>query len=223
MTGQDPNVYANVNGYYPEQGQIGSRVSLHGDGKYRWSYEYSLFKNPTVFFLIFKIFFFIVLGIFAFMVILRITENGNFFREEFLGYLKVFGFVLLGMIALVGVSYLIYAAIMGGKYSVIFEMDDKGVNHIQTARQAKKARGIGEAAAVIGLASGNFGMAGAGIASQTTNMYSDFSKVKKVKRYPRRNLIKVNATLNHNQVYAAPEDYEFVYDFIVSRCDRIKK
>ncbi len=211
-----------MNDYIRERDSIGRRVALSEDGKYRWSYEYSLFKDPTVFLLILKIFFFIFLGIFAFLIILGATESSDFFREEFLGYLKIFGFILIGMIAVVGIGYLIYAAIMGGKYSVIFEMDDKGVNHIQTARQAERARGIGEAAAVIGLASGNFGMAGAGVASQRTSMYSDFSKVKKVKRYPRRNLIKVNATLNHNQVYAAPEDYEFVYNFIVSHCANAK-
>ena len=36
-----------------------TRVTLGNDGKYRWTYEMSLFKNPTIFLLIWKIFFFI--------------------------------------------------------------------------------------------------------------------------------------------------------------------
>ena len=30
------------------------------DGKYRWSYAMSLYKNPTIFLLVWKIFFFIL-------------------------------------------------------------------------------------------------------------------------------------------------------------------
>ena len=211
-----------MNNYIQEPKRISRNITFHEDGKYRWSYEYSLFKNPTIFILICKIFFFVILGIFVFMTVLFALENDNFFREGFLDILKIFGFILLGAVAVVGLSYLIYAAIMGGKYSVTFEMDDKGVLHKQEPRQAKKARGIGTAAAVTGLATGNFGMVGAGFASQRTDMYSDFSKVKKVKAYPSRNLIKVNATLNHNQVFAADEDFDFVYNFILSHCMNLK-
>ena len=211
-----------MNNYIQEPKRISQNITLHEDGKYRWSYEYSLFRNPTIFILLLKIFFFIILGIFAFMTILGAVENSDFFREGFTDILKIFGLIVLGMVVIVGISYLIYAAIMGGKYSVTFEMDEKGVLHRQAPRQAKKARGIGQAAALTGLATGNFGMVGAGVASQRTDMYSDFSKVKKVKSYPRRNLIKVNATLNHNQVYAAEEDFEFVYNFIISHCTDLK-
>ena len=49
-------------------------------------------------------------------------------------------------------------------------------------------------------------------------MYTDFSSVRKVKAYPRRGLIKVNQLLSHNQVYAEREDFDFVLDYIRSRC-----
>ena len=56
-----------------------------------------------------------------------------------------------------------------------------------------------------------------------TEMYSDFSKTRKVKSYPRRNLIKVNGLLSRNQVYAMSEDFEFVKDYIISHCENLKK
>ena len=198
-----------------------NRVRLFEDGKYRWVYEMSLFKNPTIFVLILKIFFFIILGIFAFMVILG-SGDSDFWWDGFLNYLKIFGLIFAGMIVLTGVSYLIYAAIMGGKYIVEFEMDDKGVLHRQTEKQAKKTRGIGVATAVIGAAAGRPGSVGAGLAATRTEMYSEFAKVRKVKAYPRRGLLKVNNLLNHNQVYAQPEDFEFVRGFIVSHCPNLK-
>ena len=73
-----------------------------------------------------------------------------------------------------------------------------------------------------GAASGRIGTVGAGMNAQRTEMYSDFSKVRKVKAYPRRDLIKVNERFGHNQVYAAKEDFVFVKDYIVSHCLNIK-
>ncbi|MBR6917929.1 MAG: hypothetical protein IKN38_07065 [Clostridia bacterium] len=199
------------------------RVTRCEDGKYRWVYEVSLFKNPTVFVLIWKIFFFIFLGIFAFVMIMEAVNGTSvFLPERLLSNLKIFGYILIGMTAVVGISYLIYAAIMGGKYIVEFEMDDNGIYHRQIEQQARKARKIGQTTMILGAASGNFGMMGAGIGATRTEMYSDFTKVRKVKPYPRRDLIKVNNALNHNQIYAKSEDFEFVKEFILSHCINLK-
>ena len=203
--------------------EISKKVTLFGDGKYRWVYEMSLFKNPTIFLLIWKIFFFILLGICAFVVIIDAVEWGGFKAERLLNTLMIFGIFLLGMTVLVGVSYLIYAAIMGGKYIVEFEMDERGINHKQILSQAKKAKNIGRAVTTIGLATGSYRTAVAGMNAQRTEMYSEFARTRKVKAYPRRNLIKVNSLLYHNQVYAQKEDFEFVKNYIVSHCPNIKK
>ena len=50
-----------------------------------------------------------------------------------------------------------------------------------------------------------------------TEMYSEFGKVRSVKACRRRNLIKVNGLLNHNQVYTEKEDFDFVLNYISSR------
>ena len=201
---------------------ISPNIVLCGDGKYRWIYEVSLFKNPTIFLLVWKIFFFIVLGIFVFMLIID-AANGDLDGERALDTLKFFGIFTGGMTALVAVSYLIYAAVMGGKYIVIFEMDDEGVNHKQLPKQAKKAEAIGMLTALIGLASHNVTTVGVGLNSTRTEMYSGFSTVRKIKAYPRRHLIKVNGLIEHNQVYAAPEDFEFVLGFIRAHVPDRKK
>lgn len=199
------------------------RVRQFSDGKYRWVYEMSLFKNPTLFILIWKIFFFIVLGIFAFMMIMNAIEWSDFFPDMFLNDLKICGYVVAGMTVLVGISYLIYAAIMGGKYIVEFEMDEEGINHKQIAAQARKAEKLGEAVELAGALTGNLNMTAAGMNAQRTEMYSEFSKVRKIKTSPRRGVMKLNAPFNHNQVYAVREDFEFVKDYILSRCVNVKK
>ena len=203
-----------------ENEMINTRVTLCNDGKYRWTYEMSLFKNPTIFLLIWKIFFFIFLGVFA---VVNISDFIKWGPEKALENLPVLGYLLLGMTAVVGLGYLIYAAIMGGKYIVEFEMDEKGITHKQTASQAKKTKKIGRVTMMAGAAAGRIGTVGAGMNAQRTEMYSDFSKVRKIKAYPRRDLIKVNERLGHNQVYAAKEDFEFVKNYIASRCVNIKQ
>ena len=199
--------------------KISDNITLCADGKYRWTYEVSLFKNPMYFFLIWKIFFFIILGIF---LIAFVADAINWGFDDAVGSLKIMVYFILGMTVLVGLGYLLYAAIMGGKYIVDFEMDEAGINHAQTAAQAKKAKKIATITTLAGAATGRLSTVGAGMAAQRTEMYSEFAKVRKVKAYPSRNLIKVNGLLDHNQVYAAPEDFDFVYQYIASRCVNVK-
>ena len=196
--------------------RVTPNISLCDDGKYRWIYELSLFRNPTVFLLVWKIFFFIFLGIFAVTMLVDLL-GGYMDLEQFLSTLRIMGIVFLVMTAIIAMSVLIYAAIMGGKYIVIFEMDDKGVNHKQVPTQAKKARKLGAATAMMGAKTGSFSTMGAGINATRTEMYSEFSRTRKVRAYPRRDLIKVNGLLSHNQVYAKHEDYDFVVNYILAR------
>ena len=203
--------------------RITENIVLCSDGKYRWIYEIKLLKNPTFFVLVWKIFFFILLGIFAFGMLLAVIE-GNMNTERFLNDLKIMGIAFLCMTALVGLGYLLYAAIMGGKYVVLFEMDEDGVNHKQISSQAKKAKTIAGLTALAGLVSGNITTMGVGMNAQRTEMFTEFSRVKKVRSYPRRHMMKVNERFGHNQVYAAPEDFSFVESYIMARVpDSAKK
>ena len=200
--------------------KISENITLCADGKYRWQYDVNLFKNPTVLILILKV---LLIPFAAIMVFVNVIDIINWGFDNFLSNFKIFGIVFLALIAVVLLSYLIYAAIMGGKYCVIFEMDEKGIKHRQIPSQAKKAGKIAGAAVVGGVATGNFSTIGAGIAASRTEMYSEFSKIKKIKVYPRRNLIKINETLEHNQVYAADVDFEFVKNYICEHCPGAKK
>lgn len=202
--------------------KVTPNIYLCSDGKYRWVYEMNLIKNPTVFVLVWKIFFFILLGIFAMILIVDAVEWGEIFSERFWDNLKWMGYFMIGMTVVVGLGYLVYAAIMGGKYIVVFEMDEKGINHIQHPKQVKKAEALAAITTFAGLATGNLSTAGAGM-NVRTEMSTDFSIVRRVKTYPRRHLIKLDGLLEHNQVYAEKEDYEFVKKYIFEHCTEAKK
>lgn len=208
-------------GLLPPPTPVGEEVGRKGTGQYQWIYEMSLLKNPDIFFLVWKIFFWILIGIFGFTMLVDVFQGWG--GEQLLGSLRMLGYFLIGMTVLVGISYLIYAAIMGWKYVVKFEMDEQGINHKQIDAQAAKGQKIGMITTAVGAMTGNFTTMGVGMNAQRTEMYSAFDKVRKVKLYPRRGLIKLNGILQRNQVYVTPGDYEFVRDYILARCVNAKK
>ena len=206
----------NTSGWVSPSGEI-----IQGpDGVYRWAYDFHMFTNPTILFTIFK-----VVGIgFGFMWIFEIglgVFGGDFELSEFLETAKVFLILFAGILILSAISYWLYALIaLGGKYCVLFEMDEKGVTHAQAPKQFKKAQVM---ALIAGLTSSNLSTLGnALIVGSRSSMSSDWSKVRSVQCFPRRGVIKVNELLNKNQVYASKEDFEFVRDYIISHCVNAK-
>lgn len=108
-------------------------------------------------------------------------------------------------------------------YCVLFEMDEKGVAHIQQENQAKKARWLSWVIVLLGVMSKNPTTAGAGLlAGSRTQMYTGFDKVKSIEAGRSRNVIKLHALLNHNQVYVRREDFDFVLEYIKTHCEGAK-
>lgn len=190
------------------------------DGVYRWAYDFNMLTNPTILFTVFKG---VSIG-FGFMWVFEIgfaVFGDDFELSEFLGTTKVFLILFVGFMILFVISYWLYALIaLGGKYCVLFEMDEKGITHTQAPRQFKKAQIM---ALINGLTATNLSALGnAMIVGSRSSMSSDWSKVRSVQCFPRRGVIKVNELLNKNQVYVSEEDFEFVRDYIVSHCVNAK-
>ena len=195
--------------------KISPNITLCTDGKYRWTYEVSLYRDPSIFLLVWKILFCIFLLIFS---IIFISDFISWGTQHLASNLKFLFWFLTGMTALTLVSYLLYAAIMGGKYRVLFEMDEKGVSHIQLPEQAKKARILSALTVLAGSLARRPATVGIGMNSTRTEMHSEFSRVRRIEPCPRSHVIRLKGLLAHNQVYAGPEDFAFVLDYITSRC-----
>ena len=209
------------NGRPPGKDYRGQKVQLCTDGKYRWLYEMNLVTNPTIFLTVFKIFFWIILigwlifGFFLYVI------HGDWKGLLGMGKAMLLVLAIFAVLTLLGV--LVMAAIYGGKYKVLFEMDEKGIKHIQLPAQAAEARKLGILAALFGLATKKPTVAGAGMLSASKNAStSEFDKVRRVVARRHLHLIKVNQLLERNQVYASDEDFDFVYHYIKSRCINAK-
>jgi len=192
-------------------------VTRGEDGVYRWIFKKNLYKDPSVLFTIWKIFGFIILGIWIFVLLISLGDY-RFLWEGFLRLSLVFALLGVGMMLFSSIGYLLYALIMGGYYCVEFEMDEAGVLHRQLSEQAKKAKALGVATAIAGAAAGRPGTAGAGVLSASrTESYTRFDSVRSVKLTPKHGIIRLNEPLNKNQVYANPEDFAFIVEFIRDR------
>lgn len=200
---------------------IDSKVRQYQDGKYRWVYQMPMLSNPLIFLSVFKIFLyifgisFVVFGFFIYVI------HGNW--AGLWDMAKAYLIALGGMAVLTALGVLLVAAMYKGKYIVMFEMDEHQIKHIQVSKQFRKAQKMGQLSAFAGMMSGHFTTAGAGLlmASKDTSV-SEFASVRRV--IPRRKLhvIKVNEFIEKNQIYVTDEDFDFVYDFIKSRCPKLK-
>ena len=187
------------------------------NGIYRWRHSVNLYRNPGILWLLYKVFG----GIFAGCMLFGLFLAD--FKVSLAGVMWAsIGFVV--MIAIVTLSYYVYALIQGGRYTWDFEMDEDGVNGVQVANEAKRNKVLGAAVAAMGAATGNLTQMGVGTMVAAGNgWYSKFATVSKVKPDRKHNTLNIHNGLFHNQVFVSDEDFEFVLDYITSRCPKLKK
>lgn len=203
--------------------KVTENIYLCPDGKYRWYYEFPMMKNPGILFTVWKVLGISVGIVWLFMLVISMGDILRYGASSFLRLTGAFLLILFVLMIIGGLAYLLVAALYGFTYIVLFEMDDHSVTHIQMPKQFGKAQALGWLAALAGLAGGNVTAMGAGaLAASRNSSTSVFADVKEVKGERSRHIIRVNQMLNRNQVYAEDADYDFVWNFIASRCTAAK-
>ena len=190
-----------------------------GTDSYRWMYEFSLWKNPAILITTYKV---LLLGLSApglLMFFLTLSEDG--IAPAFKIFLTIMGGGAVLMTVLLAMAYPLLGLIYGGKYYVLFKMDNNGINHIQLDKQFKKAQALGFLTTLLGAASGSLAAGGAGISAATRkSLYTGFEGVKSVKIHSRRDTIYLNETLTRNQIYVDNENFQFVKEYILNHCPK---
>ena len=180
-----------------------------------------MLKNPIILLTVLKIFLLVLVGIWVIFGIFRIGTDG--FAGAFAAQTKDLLIPAAILFGLSIVGYIILACIYGWKYCVLFEMDEKGIRHIQMEKQYKKAQALGWLTAMAGAAAGKPGVTGTGLLAATKNeQFSEFSKVKRLRVFKAFHTIKLDGLLNHNQIYTEPKDFDFVLEYISKRIPKNK-
>ena len=159
-----------------------------------------MLKNPTILLTALTLFLLCGLVPVGIVVLSSLSREGI---DALVSGLQVYGILVLIALPLTLISYGILAMNYGWTYIVLFEMDETGITHLRQPRQFPKTQGFA-------IATHNSG---------TTR----FSQVRRMKRLPRWDTIKLHGRLHRNQVYVLPEDYDFVWNHIAAHCPQAKK
>lgn len=201
---------------------VNEHVRLYPDGKYRWVYEVNMLTNYSILFDVWKVLG-ISMGILVLLFVVIAVFDGDWDVDMLIGMASTLGVVALVMLVLGLIGYFVYAAISGWKYAVLFIMDEKEVVHQQMPNTVKKGQLIGALTILAGLASGRPGAVGTGVLAQSRlSMTSTLAHVERLISCRKMNLIKVNERFEKNRVYVNTEDFDFVYNFLLTHCTHLK-
>jgi hypothetical protein len=203
----------------PKQ-QVSPGVVMGEDGVMRWVYEMNMWKNPTLVITIWKI---LLLAALAPAILVFFLNLGDGIGSALLAFVKIMVIVAGIVTVLMLLAYPLVALMNGGKYCVMFELDDKSVKHMQMQKQFKKSQILAMIVSLAGMMSGNAQTAGAGLlAGSKQSTLSSFEKVKSITVNEKRHVIYVNENLTKNQVYVDTADFAFISNAIINRCNKAK-
>lgn len=204
---------------YETEMETGEEIIQDSAGGYHWMYAFSFWKNPTILITTYKLLLLAALVPGLLMFFLTLAEEG--LAPAFKIFIIIMGGGAVLIAALLAIAYPFIALIYGGKYYVLFKMDNNGINHIQLDKQFKKAQAIGFLTTLLGAASGSVAAGGAGIlAASRKSLYTSFNKVKSITVNNRRNTIYINETLTRNQIYVSDENFQFIKEYILNHCPK---
>jgi len=193
-------------------------ITLGADGAMRWVYELNMWRNPTVLITVWKVLMLSALLPALLVGFLRLVD-GDGAGAAVGSFLQIGALVAVIVTALMLLAYPLVALINGGRYCVIFEMDQTGIRHIHLRRQFRRNQALAMLTVLAGALSGSAQTAGAGLLAATRrSLYTAFSDVRAVESVPHRQVIHLATRLSRNQVYAAPADFDFVLRHIAAHC-----
>jgi hypothetical protein len=190
------------------------------DGIRRWVAELNLWSNATILITTFKVL--ALAGLFPalLMLVLGLAEGDG--AGAVLVFFKVYGMVMAVLLVLLAFGYVLLALMYGGKYCVVFEMDDQEVRHTQLQKQVKRAQALGMLTMLAGAASGNPTAMGAGLlAASRQTAISRFKKIRSITVHQRRQVIYITTSDQiRNQIYPGQEDFQSIVDHIVNHAPK---
>ena len=192
-----------------EEPPCGMAVDSHGNLK--WYGMYNFYTNPEGLIVTVKVV--------CMAMVLVVAFLGIFIPAlEMLLLLGLVGCMIL-YIALI--SYYILAVLQGGKAFYLYTMGEQGIVGVPTKRTKDTLQAIAMTTLIVGILARNCQTAGAGtLALGSQQVYIDFSRVRKIKVKPGRNLICIKYKLKLQHIYVTSEQLEFVANYIRSHCGK---
>ena len=183
------------------------------NGAYRWEYRVSSFCNPTV---PVNLTWTVVIIAGLFLIINFVRWAADDFYGDFLNSLAFVGVISVGVWLLFILPWFFVTLGVKGTRSIVdYAMETDKISYVTNSVKSGK-RGIDPSEAE----------RDTGRDYETPKTYGylaiDYTKVRKIKAVRRKNLIRVNLWMQKGTVYVPPAHYDFVYNYITSRCPNAK-
>ena len=193
------------------------------NGAYHWKYYLDMRKNPAPLFAVLKIICFSCLGVALFAGILSATAGANGIVYSIRLFLLL-GFGLGAFMSLIAWAvWRIGSAARGYKYVWEYSMSREKIIVLQTPEEQERSRAAAGVMFLLFLLDSDTSMAAAGSAMlASSRVDSNYADVRHIIADRRHDLIKVNNALMHNAVYAYPQQYDFVWNYITAHCPGAK-
>ena len=185
------------------------------DGVYHWICELPMMNSFFLLFEVWRVLFLSAGIIIVIMAVINLCSGQGL--DGVIGAIGIGLLVLAILMVLSLPAYWIVTKANNGKYTVLFEMNEEGIDHTQI--KTEKAQALEILTMFVGSKTGNRTVTGSGLLSAAgTSLYSRFSDVRKITADASKCLIQLKSRLIRNQVYTDPEHYDFVLDYITSHC-----
>ncbi len=187
---------------------------------YRWVYDVNLWKDTILPVMFIRILLLAALA--PALVLFAVTALEGEPGKGLLLFIQVYGMTACGLIALFIVVYPVFIVIKGGRYSILFEMDDHGIRHIEMPRTARRSEVMSWAGFAAGVLAKNPTLMGSSLlAGSKSQSYSAFQNVRKIIHHKRKGVMRlICRDMTRNLIYLHPADAEFVGKFITEHCKK---
>ena len=187
-----------------------------GAGALHWRYRQDMWKHPVALILLIKL----ELAICAGLGILQFGVSAA--NGDCAGGLKHLAIMLLGiggfLVAITLLSWWILSLVRGNKIVYEFEMDESRIISRTAPADGARLRRLGVLSLLLDLFQRDDAPSapvGLVVPLETVTRYDEVSTVTGDREHDR---IILREHLTHNHIYAAPDQYDFVWQYIVSRC-----
>ena len=201
-----------------------ARVTLCGDGVYRWYYDMDMFQNRSMLVMLEKINLFIFLGVSVGGALFIGLVERDFGAPMVRGILVVGLLMGLLMAALYAIGFCIAAWIKRGNYRIHFAMREDGIELVWSDRLKQGFATGRNVMALAGNAIGSRSVRGRWRPTLDEVSNAAFRSVTRVKCYPKWNMIDLSMLGGKFQVYACGEDLDRVEAYILQRVpERVRR
>jgi hypothetical protein len=152
-------------------------VQIDGDTR-RWVFVVQLWKDTQIPLTIIKVFLLAALFPALLTLVIELFEGNP--RGGLRAFFMIYGITAGIILALLLIAYPLVILIKGGRYPVLFEMDETGITHIEMPRSARRTEIMSWVGVFIGAAARNPGVMGANLlAASRKELHTTFKQIRK--------------------------------------------